>query len=105
MGLMDNGFKGILSGIGFGIGAAIIAPIVLPILSAGVKPMAKAMIKEGIMLYEKGKEVVEETRETVEDLIAEARSEVEASQTFAEEMEPEPVPAPKSKHPRPSSSQ
>jgi hypothetical protein len=102
MGLLDNGFKGMLSGVAFGIGAAIVAPIVLPILSAGVKPMAKAMIKEGILLYEKGKEIAEETRETVEDLIAEARSEVEASQSCAEDMEPEAVPAPKSKHPRPS---
>ena len=104
MGLLDNGFKGMLSGVAFGIGAAVIAPIVLPILSAGVKPMAKAIIKEGIMAYEKGKEFVEETRETVEDLIAEASSEIEASESFAEEMEPEPIPAPKSKHPSPSPS-
>ncbi|HET6488747.1 MAG TPA: DUF5132 domain-containing protein [Syntrophales bacterium] len=103
MGFLDNGFKGMLSGLAFGIGAAVIAPIILPILSAGVKPMAKAVIKEGILLYEKGKEIAEETRETVEDLVAEARSEVEASQYFTEEVEPEPPkPAPRAKHHSPA---
>ena len=90
MALLDNGFKGnILTGIAFGIGAAVIAPIIIPILSAAVKPMAKVVIKEGILLYEKGKEMVEETRETIEDLVAEARSEVEAAHPLAEDVKPE----------------
>jgi hypothetical protein len=103
MGLLDNGFKGnILSGLAFGIGAAVVAPIVVPILSAAVKPMAKVMIKEGMRMYEKGREIVEEARETVEDLVAEARSEIEASQSFEEDITVEPKPAPKSKRSVPS---
>jgi hypothetical protein len=105
MGLLDNGFKGnILSGIAFGIGAAVVAPIVIPILSAAVKPMAKVMIKEGMLMYEKGKEIVEEARETVEDLVAEARSEIDASQSFAEDLEEEPQPSPRTKRTMPAPS-
>lgn len=90
MALLNNGFKGnILAGIAFGIGAAIIAPVVIPILSAAVKPMAKVAIKEGMLLYEKGKEMVEEARETIEDLVAEARSEVEAAHSLAEDVKSE----------------
>jgi archaellin len=90
MALLNNGFKGnILAGIAFGIGAAIIAPVIIPILSAAVKPMAKVAIKEGMLLYEKGKEMVEEARETIEDLVAEARSEVEAAQVLAEDVKSE----------------
>jgi len=87
MALLDNGFKGnVVAGIAFGIGAAVIAPIIIPILSAAVKPMAKVMIKEGLLLYEKCKEMVEEARETVEDLVAEARSEIEAAHALAVEV-------------------
>lgn len=86
MGLFDNGFKNnIISGLAFGIGAAVIAPVVIPVLSAGVKPMAKVAIKEGIQLYEKGRELMAEARETMEDLVAEARSEIEVTQSSEKE--------------------
>lgn len=77
MALFENGLKGnILSGLAIGIGAAIVAPVVIPIAASVVKPLAKAAIKGGIMLYEKGKETVAEVSEMVEDIVAEAKSEM-----------------------------
>lgn len=57
MSFLDNGLKGnILTGLAVGIGATIIAPAVIPVLSRAVKPVAKAAIKSGLILYEKVKE-------------------------------------------------
>lgn len=78
MSLFDNGLKGnIVSGLAIGIGAAVLAPAVMPILVSVVKPLAKAAIKGGIMLYERGKETVAEVGEIVEDIVAEAKAEME----------------------------
>ena len=77
MAIFDNGLKGtIFGGLAIGIGSAILAPIVIPILASVAKPLAKASIKGGLMLFEKGKEVVAETQEVVEDLVAEAKAEL-----------------------------
>lgn len=81
MALFNNGLKGnILSGLAVGIGAAVIAPAVVPIVASVVKPLAKAAIKGGIMLYEKGREVVAEATEMVEDIVAEAKAEMAEAQ-------------------------
>jgi hypothetical protein len=78
MGLFDNGWKGyILTGLAIGIGSAVLGPIVIPMLSRTAKPLAKAAIKGGLLLYEKGKEKAAEAQEVVEDLMAEARSELD----------------------------
>lgn len=85
MSLFDNGLKGnILGGLAIGIGAAILAPAVVPALASIVKPLAKAAIKGGIILYEKGKETVAEISEMVEDIVAEAKVEI----TEAKEVTP-----------------
>lgn len=77
MGLLDNGLKGnVLTGLAIGIGAAILAPAVLPALAGVAKPLIKAAVKGGIVLYEKGKETVAELGEVVEDIVAEAKSEM-----------------------------
>ena len=92
MAIFENGWKGnIFGGLAIGIGSAILAPIVIPILASVAKPLAKASIKGGLMLFEKGKEVVAETQEVVEDLVAEAKAELaEASPTgVAPEAPPE----------------
>ena len=62
--------KGLTWGSGIAIGAAsvILAPIVLPVVGGVLKTVTKAGIKGGMVLYEKGKLLVEETRETVEGL-------------------------------------
>ena len=86
----DNWFKGIeglevIEGFGpfgliAGIGAALLAPIVLPVLGQNGKPLVKAALKEGILLYEKGKEAFAEATDSWEDLVAEAKYELAQDQ-------------------------
>jgi hypothetical protein len=72
-------FKGnIVSGLAIGIGSAVIAPMIIPALSKVAKPLAKAAIKSGLLLYETGKERFAEVSEVVDDLVAEAKSEIAA---------------------------
>ncbi len=72
-----------LTGIAIGIGAVTLAPIVVPVVASVVKPAAKAAIKGGIILYDKGREIVADTVEVTEDLVAEARSELQAGAAMA----------------------
>jgi hypothetical protein len=84
MGIFDNGLKGnIVTGLAIGIGSSILAPVVIPILASVVKPMAKAAIKGGFLVYQKGLEVAAEAQEVVEDLVAETRAELEEASSGA----------------------
>lgn len=84
MALFENGFKGnILTGLAIGLGATILAPVVAPVVAAIAKPLAKAAIKGGVLLYEKGRETVAEVGEVVEDLVAEAKTEIAEAQKQA----------------------
>ena len=75
MGLLNNAVKGtVLTGLAIGIGVIV----VLPVLAGVAKPLAKAAMKSGLILYNKGKEVVAEVGEVTEDLWAEAKTEAEA---------------------------
>ncbi len=78
MGLIDDVFKGgnIVTGLAIGIGAAVLGPVVLPILAGAAKPLAKAAIKGGLALCEKGKESAAEFSEVFEDIVAEAKAEL-----------------------------
>jgi hypothetical protein len=79
MALFDNGFKGnIISGLAIGVGTAILAPVIIPVLASIVKPLTKAAIKGGIALYDKNKEIIAEAKEVIEDLVAEAKAELES---------------------------
>lgn len=78
MALIDDIFKGgTVQGLAVGIGVAILAPVVIPAVAATIRPLAKAAIKTGMVVYEKGREVVVEAGEVVEDLVAEAKVELE----------------------------
>ncbi|HWP49556.1 MAG TPA: DUF5132 domain-containing protein [Candidatus Limnocylindrales bacterium] len=80
MALLDDlrdGLGGsIATGLAIGVGATILSPVVIPIAANVVKPLAKAAIKSGILIYEKGRELVAEAGEMVEDIIAEAKAEL-----------------------------
>jgi len=77
MGILDNGLRGnIFTGLAIGIGAAVLAPAVLPVLVGAAKPLVKAAIKGGILLYEKGKENFAEVGEVFEDMVAEVKAEL-----------------------------
>jgi len=78
VGLFDNMAKGnILTGLAIGVGAAVVAPAVLPVLAQAARPLAKAAMKSGILLFERGREIMAEAGELAEDLWAEARAEIE----------------------------
>jgi hypothetical protein len=77
MGLIDDCLKGnVVTGLAIGIGAAVLAPTVVPALVGVAKPLIKAAIKSGIIIYEKGKENMAELGEVFEDIVAEAKSEL-----------------------------
>jgi hypothetical protein len=79
---IEDIFKGdSVKGLAIGLGAAILIPVVLPVVAAVARPLARAAIKTGIMMFEKGRETVAEMSEVVEDLIAEAKAEIEESRT------------------------
>lgn len=81
---IDDLFKGnAVTGLAVGIGAAILAPVLVPVLAAVAKPIAKSAIKAGIIFYEKGRETAAELGEVFDDLVAEARAEVEAAAPIA----------------------
>jgi len=60
-----------------GVAVAVLAPVLLPVVGAAVRPILKTAIKGGILLYNKGRELVAEAVESVEDLTAEAKAEME----------------------------
>lgn len=66
--------------IGFVAGAAVAAaaPVVLPALSEALRPAAKVLLKQGLLGIERARMTVARAAESVEDLIAEVRAEVEA---------------------------
>ncbi len=82
MAIIEEGITlgGVVKVLAIGVGVIILAPAVLPAL----KPIAKAAIKGGLMLYEKGKESFSEVGEVVEDLVAEAKAEMAEAQEGAE---------------------
>ncbi len=75
MALFDNGIK-IGTGLAIGIGVLILAPAVFPVAASIVKPLAKASIKTGMLLFEKTRELAAEAKESLEDLAAEAHAEL-----------------------------
>ncbi|MDJ0846011.1 DUF5132 domain-containing protein [Crocosphaera sp.] len=62
--------------LAIGVGALILTPVVLPLL----KPVAKATVKTGVILYQKTKGTLAEAGEVMGDIIAEAKAEVIAEQ-------------------------
>lgn len=75
MALFDGGFK-IGTGLLVGVGAILLAPVVIPAAAAVIRPVAKAAIKGGFVLYQKGREAIAETVEMFEDIAAEAKAEL-----------------------------
>jgi hypothetical protein len=76
---IEDLFKGnIATGLAIGIGAAILTPVIVPLISSIGKPLAKSAIKTGILVFEKGRETVAELGEVLDDLIAEAKVEMES---------------------------
>lgn len=78
-------FEEIAEGLGVpGIAAIVLLPVLVPVAAGVGKPVAKAMIKGGIVLYEKGRGVVAQVGETLEELVAEAKAELAEAQATEE---------------------
>jgi hypothetical protein len=76
MGLIDDALKGSTATVLAGIGVALVAPTVLPSLASGLRPLSKAVIKGGVVVYDAVKEALAEAGEQFNDLVAEARTEL-----------------------------
>jgi hypothetical protein len=63
--------------LALGLAAAVVVPMMLPVIARASKPFAKAVIKSGLIVYEKGREAFAEVSEVVEDVVAEAQAEIE----------------------------
>ena len=61
-----------------GAGVVLLAPVIIPAVASVLKPVAKAVIKGGMLAFENARIAVAETKETIEDIAAEARSEIAA---------------------------
>ena len=79
-----------IPGIAAGVGAIVLSPILIPAVAKATKPVAKALIKGGIIAYKKSRSAIAETGEVLEDLVAEVQAELaeeELQQNF-ESAEP-----------------
>ena len=65
-----------IRGIAAGIGALVLAPALIPAVAKASKPVAKAIIKGGIIAYKKSRSAIAETGEVIEDLVAEVQAEL-----------------------------
>jgi hypothetical protein len=62
-----------------GAAAIVLAPIVVPTVLAGMRPVAKTLVKGGVMAYDKTREMVADVGEQMGDLVAEVRAELTTS--------------------------
>lgn len=76
----DAGTPGIIAGIG----AVLFAPLLLPVVAGIGKPIAKSLIKGGMVAYEKSRGALAELGESWEDMMAEVKAELsESDETLA----------------------
>jgi predicted metal-dependent phosphotriesterase family hydrolase len=71
--VFKNGNLG--TGLAVVVGAAVLSPIVLPLL----RPVAKTMIKAGIVAFDQGRAAFAELSERAGDMVAEVRHEMETA--------------------------
>jgi len=62
--------------IALGAAAVMFGPALLAMAGSAAKPLLKAGIKGGLLVYGKSKQMVSEAKESLEDLAAEAKAEI-----------------------------
>jgi len=81
---IDDLFKtSTVLGVAIGVGATVLAATLvpsIPVLVRSARPTARAAIKSGLVLVERGREILAEAGEELEDLLAEVRSELQQEQ-------------------------
>ncbi|MEW6380254.1 MAG: DUF5132 domain-containing protein [bacterium] len=58
-----------------GVAVGLATPVIMPILWSVARPLAKSVIKEGLIISDKVKEITAEAREQLGDLVAEVKAE------------------------------
>ena len=82
-------FDDVTRGVTIGIGIAILIPVALKTLAPVLRPVVRSAVKGSVRAVEKGREILAETSEKVEDLVAETQAEMRAERLHAEdEIEP-----------------
>ena len=59
-----------------GLSVGMAAPNIFPALASGLRPLAKALVKGGLTLYDAARERLAEAGEQLNDLVAETRAEM-----------------------------
>lgn len=90
MSIFKNNF---IVGVTAALAATILAPVIVPAIKRSGRPIAKSLVKGGILLYEKGREAVASAGETMEDVIAEVRVEKGEGETQSSDLDDISMPA------------
>ena len=82
MAFFEETFKGNIGrGLAVGIGAAVVAPLLAPVICVVVRPLAKTVVKAGLLATNAGLEGLARLNEAIGDLAAEARAELDEAST------------------------
>lgn len=73
----------VAKGVAIGLGIAAAGLVLVPAL----RPAARATVKTGLVLFEKGREWIAEAGESLDDLVAEVRAELAERQVDMEAAE------------------
>lgn len=76
--IVDDVKGGSLATVAVGAAVLILAPVVAPAVVQAARPLLKQAIKGGLLCFQKGREAMAEFSEVFEDIVAEARAELEA---------------------------
>jgi Protein of unknown function (DUF5132) len=78
MAFVEEMFKGnIGSGLAVGVGVAVVAPLLAPVIGGVVRPLAKTVIKAGLLATDAGLKGMARLNEAIGDMVAEARAELD----------------------------
>jgi hypothetical protein len=98
---MDFLKSNIIVGVSAALAVTVLAPVLLPVMATVGRPLAKSLLKGGLMLYQMSREAVATAGETVEDMVAEIHAE-EAMRAAAQEQAPAPADAAPAPAPAPA---
>ncbi|MBK1705078.1 hypothetical protein CKO40_11120 [Halochromatium glycolicum] len=68
--------KPVVRNTAIGVGVAIAVPVAVAVLAPYLRPAARSLVKAGLMVAERGREVTAELGEAMDDLVAEVREEL-----------------------------
>jgi hypothetical protein len=78
MAILEDEQRTLIIGVVSGIVAAGVVKYFAPAFSGTGRPLLKGLIKTGLITYEVGREKLAQASEVIEDMLAEARAELDA---------------------------